>query len=57
MKVWEIIEACAKGAYIAGDTFINELGQEIYFDGFHIKGLEQVNLQATWVYVEPKMAS
>lgn len=57
MKVWEIIEACAKGAYIAGDTFVDEMGQEIYFDGFHIKGLEHVNLQATWVYIEPKMAS
>ncbi|WPK12281.1 hypothetical protein R6U77_00920 [Lysinibacillus louembei] len=56
MKLWEIIEACAHGAYIAGDTFVNEMKQEIYFDGYHIKGMDKVDLNATWAFVEPKIA-
>ncbi|GLC88233.1 hypothetical protein LYSBPC_13600 [Lysinibacillus piscis] len=48
MKIWEIIKDCANGSYIEGDAFINELGQEIYFDGHSIKGLEDLNPKSTW---------
>lgn len=53
MNIWEIFEACAKGGYIAGDTFVNELGQEIYFDGTSIKGLTEINVNDEWNYVDP----
>lgn len=56
MPIWELIENCVTGSYIAGATFVNELQQEIYFDGHSIKGLDQVSLQSTWAFVEPKIA-
>lgn len=52
MKIWEIIEACAKGGYIEGDAFVNELGQELYFDGETIQGLGSIDINSTWNYVE-----
>lgn len=51
MKIWEIIEGFATGRYIEGDTFINEIGQEIYFDGESIKGLDNLNPISKWTYV------
>lgn len=56
MKIWEIFKWCAEGAYIAGATFKNELGQEIYFDGESIKGLTEIVVGSTWSYVDTKAA-
>lgn len=51
LKLWQIIEWCATGEYVAGDTFINGLGQEIYFDGEGIQGLSKVDIKSDWQYV------
>jgi len=56
MQIWEIFKFCAEGGYIAGATFKNELGQEIYFDGVSIKGLTEIGLGAMWSYVDTKAA-
>lgn len=56
MPLWKLIKDCANGGYIAGATFVNELQQEIYFDGHSIKGMDKVDLQSTWAFVEPKIA-
>lgn len=57
MKTWELIKWCASGAYIGGETFINEYGQELYFDGKQLIGIEKVELNSTWEYVDQKTAS
>ena len=54
MQIWEIFKWCAEGGYIAGATFKNELGQEVYFDGESIKGLTEIGLGGTWSYVDTK---
>jgi len=56
MPIWEIFEGCAKGAWLPGATFRNDLGQEIWFDGQSFKGLKEVGLTATWSYVDTKAA-
>lgn len=50
IKLNEIIEGCNNGAYIAGDAFINDLGQELYFDGQRLVGIEKVPLDSTFKY-------
>ena len=50
MKIWEIIKICMDGGYIAGDSFINQLGEVIYFNGQLIKGLEDINPHDEWEY-------
>lgn len=50
MKLWAIVESCAKGGYIGGEIFTNEHGQTIYFDGKHLIGIEKVELNSTWTY-------
>lgn len=57
MPTWELIEACVKGGYIRGDSFINEFGQEVYFDGKQLIGIEKVELDSTWQHVDVKTAS
>ena len=52
MKIWQILEWCATGAYVGGEVFKNQLGQEIYFDGQMIKGLKDINPLDEWKYVE-----
>ena len=53
-KVWEIIRGFDLGSYIEGDVFINELGQEIHFDGESIKGLDNIDPSSKWTYVPYK---
>lgn len=50
MKIWEIIKVCADGGYIAGDSFVNQLGEVIYFSGLVIKGLDVINPLDEWEY-------
>ena len=50
IKLNEIIEGCNNGGYIAGDTFINKLGQELYYDGQRLVGIEKVPLDSTFKY-------
>lgn len=54
MRIWEIIEGFAIGSYIEGDVFVNELGQEIYYDGEAIKGLDNLDPNSKWSYVPYK---
>ena len=52
MTFGELVGYIEAGEYIAGDTFINELGQEIHFDGTSIKGLTEINMHSNWRYVD-----
>ena len=54
MRIWDIIHGFAYGSYIEGDVFVNELGQEIHFDGEAIKGLDNLNPNSKWSYVPYK---
>lgn len=45
------------GAYIGGERFVNQLGQEVYFDGKRLVGIENAELNSTWEYVDIKTAS
>lgn len=54
IRIWDIIHGFANGSYIEGDVFVNELGQEIHFDGEEIKGLENLNPRSKWSYVPYK---
>lgn len=51
--LWQVVRGFERGSYIEGDVFINELGQEISFDGQKIIGIDQVTVNTTWNYVEP----
>ena len=57
MKTWELIQSITNGAYIGGETFVNELGQELYYDGKQLIGIEKVELNSIWQYVDIKTAS
>lgn len=57
MKTWELIKWITSGAYIGGETFVSQLGQEVYFDGKHLVGIEKAELNSTWEYVDIKTAS
>lgn len=54
LMLWNIIEWCAKDAYVGGETFLSDTGHEIYFDGQRLVGIEQADIKSTWHYVENK---
>ena len=54
MKIWEVLEGFAKGSYIEGQSFVNEIGQEITYDGETIKGPHNVDLNSVWTFVDYK---
>ena len=52
LMLWNIIEGCARGGYVGGETFMSDTGHEIYFDGQRLVGIEQADIKSTWQYVE-----
>lgn len=48
MKTWELMKWAAEGAYIAGDTFINELGEQLVFNGHVLIGSCEINPLDKW---------
>lgn len=52
IKTPELIKWCEDGAYIGGEVFVNENGQEVYFDGERLVNIEKAPLKSRWVYVE-----
>lgn len=50
--LWQVVRGFEKGSYIEGDVFINELGQEISFDGQRIIGIDKVYVNTSWRYVK-----
>lgn len=52
----EIIVACRTGGYVGGEVFVNQMGQEIMFDGYSITGLSEINPNDQWQYIEKEVA-
>lgn len=50
--LWQVVRGFERGSYIEGDVFINELGQEISFDGQRIIGIDKVDVNTSWRYVK-----
>ena len=50
MQTWELIKGIAEGAYIAGDTFINQLGEKLVFNGHVLIGSSEINPLDTWEF-------
>lgn len=44
MYTWELVEACAKGGYVGGEVFMNQVGQTLYFDGQKLFGIEKIDI-------------
>lgn len=51
LQLWQIVKGCRENAWLSGATFVNTLGQEIYFDGEKIRGVENVDINSEWDYV------
>lgn len=58
MPTWELIQSVTNGAYIGGETFVNQSGEELYFDGTYLIGIDKIDLtkQHEWNYVGVKSA-
>ena len=58
MPTWKLIQSIQKGGYIGGETFVNQYGQELYFDGTNLIGIDKIDLtkQHEWNYVGVKSA-
>lgn len=54
IKLSELIQWINDGAYIGGEVFVNELGQELYYDGQSLVGIEKVPLNSQFTYVGTK---
>ena len=54
LQLWEILKAVTQGAYVCGDTFINELGEIIYIDIHHnlVMTTNRIETSNEWEYVE-----
>ena len=50
MPTWELFKAVAEGAYIKGDTFVNEAGERIVFNGHVLVGSDEINPHDTWEF-------
>ena len=50
MKTWELLKGIAEGAYIAGDTFVNQLGEVVLFNGHVLIGSGEINPLDTWEF-------
>jgi len=54
LQLWEILKGLTEGAYICGDTFINQIGEIIYIDINHnlVMNNELINTLNEWEYVD-----
>jgi len=54
LQLWEILKAVTEGAYVCGDTFINDLGEIIYVDIHHnlVMTNQRINTLNQWEYVD-----
>ena len=49
LRLWEIVKGCEEGAWIEGDTFINEK-RLILFYGGKLIGLDDCKLDIKFIY-------
>ena len=50
MTIWKLLKDLAEGAYIKGDTFVNEAGERIVFNGHALVGVDEINPHDTWEF-------
>lgn len=52
MQTWQILKGIAEGAYIEGDSFINQIGEKVVFNGLVLIGSDNINPFDTWEYAK-----